>query len=216
MPRRSQAQAQETRRDLLRRAVNLASAHGLEGLSIGGLASAAGISKSGLFAHFGSKEELQLATVEAAAEVFRAQVPGSLAAPEAGLPRLAELAAAWLRYLESSPFRGGCFFAAASLEMDDRPGRVRDAVAARARQWQDLLEEAAAEAVDLGQLDPHPEGVASELAFEVHAFLQEANRAFQLHGDAAVFRQARRAIRRSLESRATPAGLAALESLRPR
>lgn len=204
MPRASRAQVEQTRQQILSRALDLASVEGLEGLTIGRLADATNLSKSGLFAHFGSREELQLAVVDAARQLFVREVlePASGAAP--GLEALVELARAWLRYVERGLLRGGCFFAAASLEFDDRPGRVRDLVQGLTRSWTDRLEAAAAEAIEAGQLADDAD--AAQVAFEIHAFVQEANRAFQLHGDAAAFRRAARAVRHSLQSRATGEG----------
>jgi AcrR family transcriptional regulator len=165
--------------------VDLASIEGLEGLTIGRLASDLGMSKSGLFGHFGSKEELQLATVDEASTRFaREVVQPALAKPE-GAPRLRALCAGFIDYLERGVFAGGCFFGAASIEFDDRPGpvggRVREAIAA----WIGYLEEQAAAG---GAGDP------KLVAFELQALAQGANSAFRLFGDRETFARARRAI----------------------
>lgn len=191
-----------TRRAILGKAMDLASVQGLEGLTIGTLADALGMSKSGLFAHFGSKEELQIATVDAATEVFSREVlKVGLTAPK-GLARLCAVCAAWLDYAEREVFRGGCFFSSASLEFDSRPGPVRDRVAGTLGDWQATLTRLAAEAKAMGQLssevDPH------QLAFEFNALAAGANGAFQLHGNKVVFAQARRAIRDRLMGYAKP------------
>ena len=204
MPRSSGARTAQVRRDILARAVDLASVEGLKGLTIGRLAEAISMSKSGLFAHFGSKEDLQLAVVEAAREVFEREVLAGTEEEEAGLRRLAGLAAGWLRYMEKGLFRGGCFFAAVASEVDDRPGRVRDRVADLTLGWSAALATEAEAAIDAGHLDARAD--PAQLAFELHAFLQEANRAFQLHGDAEAFRRAARAMRRTLAAAATDAG----------
>ncbi len=209
MPRRRPADVMRTRDEVLRRALDLATIEGLDGISLGRLAEASSLSKSGLFAQFGSKEELQLAVVEVAETVFEHRVLAAAESSAAGLERLAALARAWLEHVEHAPSRGGCFFAAASLEMDDRPGRVRDRVAALTGAWLSRLEAEAAEAAGRGQLQADLD--AAQLAFEIHAFVQEANWSFQLHGDAAAFRRAARAIRRVLASSCTPAGLGILE-----
>lgn len=201
----------QTRREILARAVDVASVEGLDGLSIGRLAAAISMSKSGLFAHFGSKEELQLAVVDAAAGVFAEEVLEGGGLEEEGLGRLWSLSRQWLAYIEKGLFRGGCFFAAVSAEMDDKPGRVRDRVVHLTRAWTKLLEAAAADAADAGHLASEED--PAQLAFELHAFVQEANWAFQLHGEAEAFGRARRAIRRSLEAAATPEGLAVLRRL---
>ncbi|HYG79697.1 MAG TPA: TetR/AcrR family transcriptional regulator, partial [Pyrinomonadaceae bacterium] len=119
------AHGERTRQAILEAAVHIASEEGLEGLTIGRLASELSMSKSGLFAHFGSKEELQLATVEAARAVFVREVVGPAFAAEKGLARLWKLCEVWLGYVEGEVFRGGCFFTAAAAEFDGRPGAVR-------------------------------------------------------------------------------------------
>lgn len=205
MPKRSTVETAQTRESILARAVDLASIEGLEGLTIGRLASAHSMSKSGLFAHFGSKEELQLAVIDAARDVFIRDVFQNQPPREPGLPRLRSLALSWLGYIESGLFRGGCFFAAASAEMDDRPGRVRDRIVELTRQWMDTLAREAEAAVDAGHLAPETD--PPQLAFELHAYVQEANWAFQLHGDSAAFDRARRAIDRTLRIQATTEGL---------
>src|SRR5215469_3534185 len=123
-------QATKTRFEILSIAVDVASAEGLEGISIGRLATELKMSKTGIFAHFGSKEHLQLATVEAAKQIFMEQViQPALQSPQ-GISRLKAMLERWLGYVERIVFRGGCFFAAASAEFDSRPGAVRDQIAA--------------------------------------------------------------------------------------
>ncbi len=181
--------------------MHLASVHGLEGLSIGQLAEATGMSKAGLFAHFGSKEELQLATVEAARERFIAAVIEPVKDLPKGLPRLRGLLESWLAYGPSGTFRGGCFFAAASTEFDGRPGPVRDRVRETMKQWTGLLKHAVREAVEEGHLrsDSDP----TLLGFEFLALAMAANNAFQLHEDPRAFDLARRAFAARLEALAT-------------
>jgi AcrR family transcriptional regulator len=198
-----------TRRAILSTAVNVASVEGLEGLSIGRLASELGMSKSGLFAHFGSKEELQIATVRAAAAIFVQRViRGAVEDHEPGIVRLQLLLDRWLDYIERGTFAGGCFFAAARAEMDGRPGPVRDALASQMAGWADLLAGYARDAVARGELraDTDPE----QLAFELDALGTAANAGWQLHENAAVVDRGRRALRRRLEAEATEAGRAAL------
>jgi AcrR family transcriptional regulator len=180
---------EETREAILERAVDLASEEGLEGLTIGKLAAELGMSKSGLFSHFGSKEELQLATVGAAARRFVETVVAPSAGEEGGLPRLRALCDAWVDYLERSVFPGGCFWAAAATEFDDRPGPVRDAIQGAMAAW---IEGLAREAEAAGAEDPH------QLAFELHALVQGANTAARLLGDRSAFGRARAAIRARL------------------
>ena len=203
---------QNTKREILLKAVDLASAEGLEALTIGRLADVLGMSKSGLFAHFGAKEKLQLAVVETAREVFAREVLDPVGDVEPGLARLLALADSWLRYVEKGVFRGGCFFAAVSAEVDDRPGRVRDRVVDLTRSWLELLETEAEVARDAGHLDLEP----AQLAFEIHAFVQEANWAFQLHGEAEAFRRAGLAMRRSITAAAIGDGRHILDRLNRR
>src|SRR5215471_353123 len=122
-------QASKTRREILRTAMDVASAEGLEGLSIGRLATELEMSKTGIFAHFGSKEQLQLATVDAAKQVFLEQIVQPALKHARGKARLMAMLENWIGYVERIVFRGGCFFAAASAEFDSRPGAVRDVIA---------------------------------------------------------------------------------------
>ena len=203
-----------TRRAILTAAVNVASVEGLEGLSIGRLATELEMSKSGLFAHFGSKEELQIATVRAAAAIFahRVVIPAQEQF-EPGLARLHGMLDQWLDYMEAGIFAGGCFFAAATSEMDGRPGPVREAVAQQMTRWAETLSEYAREAIARGELveDADPE----QLAFELDALGIAVNSGWQLHEDHAVFERGHRAIRRRLEVEATEAGRVALGSVVP-
>lgn len=193
------------RNHILDAAMDVASSEGLEGLTIGRLAQAVNMSKSGLFGHFGSKEDLQLATIEAAGEVFRRRVIDPIEHHEPGIWRLALLMAAWIDYIEDSVFRGGCFFAAASHEFDGRPGPVRERIAELTMWWRDLLAEEAATAQEQGELasnlNPH------QLAFEFHGFVTEANWAKQLLDETEAFDQARRAVEDRLGQWATEQGL---------
>jgi len=177
----------ETRASILGRAVDLASVEGLEGLTIGRLAAELRMSKSGLFAHFGSKQELQLATIGAAAERFRAAViDPALDLPD-GAPRLRAMAERYLDQLED--YSGGCFWAATSAEHDDRPGPVRDAIAASLDAWlRELERQARIAGVE------HPE----RFAFELFSLVMGANARYRLSGDRQVFKYAREALDRLL------------------
>jgi AcrR family transcriptional regulator len=181
----SSSKGEQTRAAILERAVDLASVEGLEGLTIGRLASELRMSKSGLFAHFGSKQELQLATVEAAAARFSAAViEPALSVPD-GAPRLLALGERYLEHLDL--YSGGCFWGATSAEYDDRPGPVRDAIAAALDAWLAELERQAEIAgVDNPQL----------FAFELYAVIMGANSRYRLSGDRQVFVYARQALQR--------------------
>lgn len=179
----------QTRAAILDRAIDLASVEGLEGLTIGRLASELEMSKSGLFAHFGSKRELQLATVRAAARRFGEAVIGpALAAPE-GAPRLRAIAETYIDHIDRSAYSGGCFWGATSAEYDDRPGPVRDEIAAAIDAWLAELERQARIA---GVEDP------AGLAFELYAVVMGANSRYRLSGDRAAFEHARTIVDRLL------------------
>lgn len=192
------SKGEQTRRSILGEAVQLASVQGLEGLSIGQLAEATGMSKAGLFAHFGSKEDLQLATVQAARGIFIDQVVAPALEVEEGLPRLSALCRLWLDYAEREVFQGGCFFASAASEFDGRPGPVRDLIAAIMVEWMEGLERLAREAREAGHLQKRTD--VKQLVFEMQALMVGANAAYQLHRDPAAFRRARQALRDRLQN----------------
>lgn len=195
-PRRSVAEARQTRADILATGVRLASVEGLDGLTIGRLATALDMSKSGVLGHFGSKEELQLAVIDAAAEIFAREVADRARGAEPGLPKLLAMCRAWVSYLERRVFPGGCFFTAAAAEFDDRPGRVRNTIAGLATVWnRDLYRQirTATAAHDLpGDTDP------DQLTFEIEGVILSLNNALQLHRDTNAPARARRALTRLL------------------
>jgi AcrR family transcriptional regulator len=178
--------------------MDIASAEGLEGLSIGRLATELQMSKTGIFAHFGSKEQLQLATVEAAKQVFLEQVVQPALTHSRGIPRLRAILENWIGYVERIVFRGSCFFAAASAEFDSRPGSVRDEIASLTKAWLIALQDEIAFAQTSKQLRREADPV--QLAFELHAYVQEANWAFKLFNDKSAFSHARHAIARVIGS----------------
>ncbi len=201
-----------TRSAIVRAAANLASVEGLDGLSIGRLASELAMSKSGLFAHFGSKEDLQLAVIEEARQRYVQEVIAPALAAGSGIARLHALCEAFLSYVERGVFPGGCFFASAMAEFDAKaPGPVRDRVAQCQRSWMSTLEWAARDAQALQQLaagcDPQ------QLAFELEGALLTANWYFHLYSDPGYLTRARRAVRACLAGQATPAGQRALPSI---
>ena len=188
---------ERTRHAILSTAARLATEEGLETLSIGRLAEATGMSKSGLFAHFGSKEELQIATVEHAALVFVDEVIAPARSAPRGLPRVWALCDHKIRYLERQVFPGGCFFASTSMEYSHRPGPVRDRIADMLRTWLSYLEHAVEQAQQAGEL--YDSLSAKEITFELDAFSMSANWQFKLFGDPSVYEGARRAIRERLD-----------------
>ncbi len=193
------ARGDESRRVILAHAIDTASVDGLEGLTIGRLADAAGHSKSGVATLFGSKEQLQLATVAAAREVFveRVVVPAR-ARSERGLGRLSALISSWLDYSRERVFRGGCFFAATSVEYDARPGPVRDAVVAASMEWEDYLTASIGHAMAAGELPGLDD--ARQLTFELVSFLEAANTRSLLHASAEPYVRAATAVRARLVS----------------
>ena len=189
---------ERTRHAILDAAAALATQEGLEPLSIARLAEATGMSKSGLFAHFGSKEELQLATVDHAAAMFVAEVIAPARAAPRGLARVWALCDRMIDYSERQVFPGGWFFACTSFEFNNRPGPVRDRIEHMLASWLSYLEHAVEQAQQAGELDPHLS--AREVAFQLDAFAQSSNAQFQLFRDPRVFEEARRATRDRLES----------------
>lgn len=189
---------ERTRTSILERAVDLASLEGLEGLTIGRLADELGMSKSGLFAHFGSKEELQLATVEAASRRYIEEIFTPALLEPRGYPRLVAICRSWLSYVRRNVFPGGCFFAAASFEFDGRPGPVRDQIRRLMDDWIGALERAVRMAQAEGHLDPQLD--PAQLAFELNALFFGANFAFHLRGDQTAIEKAERAALARLES----------------
>lgn len=192
MPRRSPTEVASSRAQTLAGAVQLASVVGLEGLTIGRLAEQLGMSKSGLVGRFGSKEQLQLATLDQAADIFRATVyqPASTAPP--GLARLNAICDSWVAYLGRPPFPGGCFLTTAMVEYDARPGPVNTAVKKVMRRWLTLLEREASTAIRNGELpaDTDPKDVA----FTINALAVGTNCDFQLNHNARSLQRARRAM----------------------
>ena len=189
---------ERTRQGILDVAASLATEEGLEPLSIGKLAEATELSKSGLYAHFGSKEELQLATVDHAAALFVREVIAPAREAPRGLARVWALCENMIDYAERQVFPGGCFFAAASSEFNNRPGPVRDQIQTMVRTWLSYLEHAVEQAQETGELT---QGLsAREIAFQLDAFAQAANAQYQLFQTDAVFGEARRAVRERLES----------------
>jgi AcrR family transcriptional regulator len=192
-PRRVRLDGQRTRHQILDTAVRLATVEGLDGLSIGTLATATGISKSGVYAHFESKEDLQLATVDTARHLFIADVVAPALASE-GIARLRALCESFLHFVERRTLPGGCFFAAAAVELGGRQGPLKARVAANQRDWMRLLTDAAEEAVRCGELLADAD--VAMLVFELNALVIAANTAFLLHDDETPIARARAAVAR--------------------
>jgi AcrR family transcriptional regulator len=183
------ARGMRSRTAVLERSVQMASRDGLEGLTIGALAADLGVHKSSVHALFGSKEELQLATLAAARAIFIDRVIVPALANEEGLPRLQAIGEAWCDYLAADVFAGGCFLCAASAEMDGRPGPLRDMVEAVMREWIALLSANIEAAVAAGEsrIDVSPDA----MAFRLNALGMAANWQRQLLDEPAGIEHAR-------------------------
>jgi len=196
MPRRSAAAVAGSRASTVDAAVNLASVEGLEGLTIGRLASELEMSKSGLIGRFGDKETMQRAVLAAAIERFTQAVWLPAQDAEPGLPRLAAIVDAWIDHLRSGVFPGGCFVTTASVEYDARPGPLHDDAAAAVKRWLKVLEAEARKAQEAGDLaaDRDPRDVA----FELHSLASGGSVAGRLTGDAAALDRVHAAMRRAI------------------
>ena len=195
-PRNSVLEARRTRERIVDHGLALASAEGLEGLTIGRLAGELGMSKAGVLGHFGTKESLQLAVVDAAARLFAEQVPQRVRGVAAGLPHLRAVCEAWVSYLERDVLPGGCFFTAAATEFDDRGGPVRGAVAGLNAVWRRDLRGHVRDAVAAGHLPPDTD--PDQLTFELVGVMLALNHYRQLQHDPNAAGRARRALGRLL------------------
>jgi AcrR family transcriptional regulator len=201
--RKPRADGERSRQTILAAAARLATTDGLDGLSIGRLAEHIGMSKSGLYAHFGSKEDLQLATIETAADIFRVEVTEPAEQAETPRKQIAALCEEFLAHVERRTFPGGCFFAATTVEFDARPGVIRERLAAFRHGWLELLAQLVREAQAQGELageDP------DQLAFELTAFLVMANTTFVLHDDPGALARGRGAVAARLSGTGAPVG----------
>jgi AcrR family transcriptional regulator len=176
---RSLQKGQQTRAAILEAALALASNRGLEGLSIGALAEVTGMSKSGVFAHFGSREELQISVIREYHNKFEEEVFFPAIRQPRGLPRVVALFENWIKRV-AVEIDSGCIYISGAVEFDDRPGPVRDALADMVRAWQSALGRAIEIAVEVGDLrtDTDP----AQMLFEVHGLI------LALHHDARFLR----------------------------
>jgi AcrR family transcriptional regulator len=196
-PRSSAAAASENRAAIVEEVVARASVEGLEGITIGTVAGSLGMSKAGVVGPFGSKEELQLAALEQASEIFRREVWERAADAAPGRARLLAIAEEWVSYLERGVFPGGCFLTAAAAEFDGRPGRVRDAVERTLKRWGKVLESEARTAMEAGEMLPGTD--PEQVSFEMSAVAMAVNQALQLRADKQAGARGRRAFARVLE-----------------
>jgi len=207
--RRRRSDGERSRQAILREAGQLATVDGIAGLSIARLADAVGMSKSGLFAHFGSKEELQLATIETAYDLFKADVIDPAAAAPRGVERLRQLTGNYLTHV-STAYPGGCFFASIQAEMDTHEGPVRDRLVAFTEEWLGLLETAVRDAQAEGAIDPSED--ATQLVFELEAFLFLGNAQLVVSPESAPIERARRSLELRIAAALAPPARAARRS----
>jgi AcrR family transcriptional regulator len=198
--RRPRSDGEQSRAAILREAAQLATVEGIDGLSIGRLARAVGMSKSGLIGHFGTKQELQLATIETATAIFAEEVVEPARTRATGMERLETLADRFLDHVERQVFPGGCFFASVLQEMDTHPGPVRDRAMQFMVDWTGELETAVRDAQAEGAIVPAED--AGQLTFEVDSYLLMANAMFVSTQEPASLERARVAIRRRLAAAA--------------
>lgn len=176
---RSAHKGQQTRAAILDAALAMASHMGLEGLSIGALAEVTGMSKSGVFAHFGSREELQISVIREYHVRFEEEVFAPAIREPRGLPRLQAMFDRWVRRV-SVELDSGCIYISGAVEFDDRPGPVRDALVAMVRAWHAALERAIRQAIQAGHLRPDTD--AAQMLYEIHGLV------LALHHDARLLR----------------------------
>jgi AcrR family transcriptional regulator len=212
-PRAHRSDGDRTRSAILDAAARLATTEGIGGLSMSRLADAVGMSKSGLFAHFGSKEELQLATIEKADSVFSAHVIEPALAVGGGLGQLRTLVNGYLAYLEADIYPGGCFFASVLAEVDTQPGAVRDRLVRFLADWLGRLETAVRDAQAEGAIDPAED--PAQISFEIEAALLLANAQYIVSRTPEPIERARRAIDRRLAAAGAPAPARARDASPP-
>jgi AcrR family transcriptional regulator len=198
--RRLRSDGARSRNAILDEAARLATVEGIGGLSLSRLADEVGMSKSGLFAHFGSKEELQLATIDTANAIFDEQVLDPAAKASSGVERLKALTDSYLDYVEAGTFPGGCFFATVLVEVSMQPGAVRDRLLAFLQDWLGRLEAAVRDAQREGDINKKED--PGQLAFELESSLLLANMQFSVAQNSEPIKRARRAIERRLKEAA--------------
>jgi len=190
--RKPRSDGERSRRTILDAAARLATVEGLDGLSIGRLADHIGMSKSGLYAHFGSKEELQLAAIETADAIFQQEVVAPAEHADSPLAKLEVLCEEFLSHVERGVFPGGCFFASAAAEFDTHPGAVKERISEFQRGWSERLAQLVRAAQAAGEIraDEDP----AQLVFELNGYLLMANMAFLLYSSAQPIELARNAV----------------------
>ncbi len=205
---RSLQKGQQTRAVILDAALGLAAQMGLEGLSIGALAEVTKMSKSGVFAHFGSREELQIAVLTEYHVRFEEEVFFGAVRVTRGLPRLRALYERWLRRV-SVEIDSGCIYISGAVEFDDRPGPVRDALVAMVKAWQLALHKAVDLAQQVGHLRVDADADVEQILFELHGLILSLHHDARFLRNPVALKHAQAGFDRCLQNYATPAGLAA-------
>lgn len=191
--RKARADGVESRRAILDAAARLATTHGLEGLSIGDLARHIGMSKSGLYAHFKSKEELELATIDTAVEIFENDVTRKIPDSLRGIARVTALSEAFFQHLQRRVYPGGCFFATVAAQLAPRPSPARDRIMKLHGEWAAMFVAALRQACEDGEIQTDAD--LNQLVFEITAMMFRANFAWIVTDDERVLDQARVGIR---------------------
>ena len=202
-PRKRRSDGERSRKAILQEAARLATVEGINGLSIGRLAEAVGMSKSGLFAHFGSKEELQLATIETAHTLFHELVIEPALVATTALGRLKMLIELFLRHVENKVYPGGCFYVSVGAELGAQTGPVRDEALALSAEWMQLVVDTIQEAQAEGSIDSAED--AEQLAFDLTGYLLLGNTQFVATQDPATIERARHAVEHRLAEATTSA-----------
>jgi AcrR family transcriptional regulator len=191
------SKGEQTRERILERAFRLAGREGLEGLSIGALASDLGLSKSGLFAHFGSKEDLQIAVLAAAAQRFQAAVIQPAVRATRGVARVRRLFDGWLTWSMDPSLPGGCLFISAATELDDREGRARDFLVGSQRELLDFIAGTARQAIEQGEFRKDLD--CEDFAFDLYALMLGFNHSRRLLRDSRSEERTRAAFERLVQ-----------------
>ena len=200
-PRKRRSDGERSRKAILQEAARLATVEGINGLSIGRLAEAVGMSKSGLFAHFGSKEELQLATIETAHALFHELVIEPALVATTALGRLRQLIELFLRHVENKVYPGGCFYVSVGVELGAQSGPVRDEAVALSAGWMRLVVDTIREAQAEGSIAAEED--AEQLAFDLTGYLLLGNTQFVATQDPATIDRARHAVEHRLAAATT-------------
>lgn len=207
-PSKSLSKGEQTRDRILDAAQAIASREGLEGLTIGGIAERLAMSKSGVFAHFGSREDLQIAVIDDYVRRFLAEVFFPAIKLARGLPRLEAMFENWLDRIVFVEIPNGCVFVSGAVEFDDKEGPVRERMVAVNRAWQGEMRKAALQAIEVGHLKPGTD--PGQLVFELYGVM------LSLHHDARLLRDARAVERARLSFKRTIGFYAAPAAARPR